>query len=206
MRLGILMLLTIFVAADTHRATADETFEWVGPQWTSNSNPAVFGNDPTALVTLSCSGPCADGTYYYFDTGGPYPISNVVLTAGSFSLSLNTPGVIVEGVDLNVTNGMITGGFLSLYIPANPANGEGQGAVAALNLDGTFNIASENGVGGANTLGTTYSGTWSLVGAPGPMVGTGILPTLLGIGGFIFWRRRIAIKAIGTGTKLQADL
>jgi hypothetical protein len=110
-RAELLAALVILSALGVSQASADETFDYTGNPFTTVSSSFLSGNNVTASVTLSCNGPCADGTYIFgyipeppglgFPPPGgppppPPPISSFTLSTGpngAFTLDPNMAGV-----------------------------------------------------------------------------------------------------------------
>jgi hypothetical protein len=82
-------------------AHADETFTYTSPTYTTNGNPSLFGTSLTVTVTLSCSGPCADGTY------SATQLTSLTMTSGT--LSFTVPGKDISGDEIiTLTNGQVS--------------------------------------------------------------------------------------------------
>jgi hypothetical protein len=179
----ISMLLLIGSAA-----RADETFTYTSPTYTTytNGNSSLLGTSLTVTVTLSCSGPCADGTYYGSQ------ISSLTMTSGPLSFTPSVPGE----QDITLTNGLVSS--WNIYEDGDEFGSAG----GAPNGDRTYNEVSYFDCGlapppicfvGAQVTETLLDVPglgWSLVGAPAPISGAGILPALAIIALCLFLRRQ----------------
>jgi hypothetical protein len=174
-------------------ALADEVFTYVSPTYTLNNNPALFGANMSATVTLSCSGIiCGNGTYSgsslsFKLTSGPASIFQPAKPGNSSFFTL-TNGIPSQWwlFDTSDTDG--NSPWYDLDLVGNlPDAGDPPYFAAA-----SYWVPPQRGMGSlvvvSNAESSGVGAGWSSgpVGAPLSDIGTG-LPSLLLVGGLIFW-------------------
>jgi hypothetical protein len=189
----LLATLAVLGTWGASKALADETFDYMSKPFTSNDNPALFGNYVTASVTLSCAGTCADGTYSFsIPPGSPantFALSGDPTGSLAITLSLTTSGATFSGSNEYVilTGGAITSWSLDLYDYSGPIIERLYtfGSDAAIGTtDGSF---YQNDPYFVQAYNRDMPGIWTEVSAaPGPIPGAGLLSYvalgLLGLG------------------------
>jgi hypothetical protein len=114
----------IMAMAGVPHAFADETFNYTGKPYTTNTNPALLGAQFMASVTIPCTGICADGTYSQSNSlvndGQVSSLDAVQLWSGAVSLTMNAPGVLVEVASVTLSDNQVASWALSLYATPVP--------------------------------------------------------------------------------------
>jgi hypothetical protein len=193
MEARFLLSLAILAWLGVPRAFAVETFDYTGGQYTliqPGSPIKDLGTHLSGSVTLSCPGVCADGSYFYPGTTGPSgsipDITDVQFTAGGLTLDSASSGVTVAFGFLTILNGAVTLHSFGLSsssftIETSPGLGDTIFGGKSISFDSVLRAAEHSG---------SWTGPTSSVGAPGPTMGTGVLPLLACFAGYLFWQRR----------------